>query len=461
MLIKPIYIIGIDAQVQDRVGDSEYGLYFAIFDFCFLFQVILDLGIQNYNSKYVSENREHIQTHFALVLGLKVALLVLFLAAIALAAILLGYPRSYYPIIGYMGLIMTFQTFYVYLRSHFSALGHYRMDTWLSIVDKLLMIGFIGCLLYVIKDITILKFMYAQIAALLIAVIIALVLLNRQFRLSIKFSIPEWKALLKKSLPFALVFILMTLYTRMDGVMLERLLDDDARSAGYYAKGFRLMDAANMIGYLFAMLLLPMYARLMHEKQSVTALLSTAAQIQFSITTIIAIGSWFYAEDILHLIYTNINDEIVSAFKYLMISFWMMAMSYIYGSLITATGKLRVFNLLFVVGIVINWSLNLWLIPQYMAVGAAITTLITQIFVFGGQYLLVYTRFDISWQKSMVFKVLLLLGIYFVLGYTLYHFVEWYALLELSIFVILSIIISFLVGFLRFNSSVLVSESNN
>lgn len=461
MLIKPIYIIGIDAQVQDQVGDSEYGLYFAIFNFCFLFQVILDLGIQNYNSKYVSENREKVTQHFAYVLGLKLTLLILFLLIILLAAFLLGYPDSYYPIIGYMGIIMTFQTFYVYLRSHFSALGHFRMDTWLSIVDKLLMIGFIGVLLYVIKDISILKFMYAQITALVIAVIIAFTLLSRKFRLSIRFSIKEWKSLLKNSLPFALVFILMTLYTRMDGVMLERLLDDDALSAGYYAKGFRLMDAASMIGYLFAMLLLPMYARLIHEKKTVTTLLSTAAQIQFCITTIITIACWFYGADILNLIYTNVNDEIIRSFKILMISFWMMGMSYIYGSLITATGKLKTFNLIFVLGIVINWSLNLWLIPQYMAVGAAIATLITQVFVFGGQYILVQNRFKIPWNMLVIGKTLLLLGIYFALGYTLYHIVELYALLELIIFVILSIIISFLVGFLRFNSSVLASESNN
>ena len=459
VLIKPIYIIGIDAQVQNQVGDSEYGLYFAIFDFCFLFQVILDLGIQNYNSKYVSENREKLSQHFAYVLGLKVTLLILFLASIFLAAFLLGYPSSYYPIIGYMGVIMTFQTFYVYLRSHFSALGYFRLDSWLSIVDKLLMIGFVGVLLYLIKDISIVKFMYAQIAALVISVIIAFVLLSLKFRLSIKFSIREWRSLLKTSLPVALVFILMTLYTRMDGVMLERLLDDDAQSAGYYAKGFRLMDAANMIGYLFAMLLLPMYARLMHEKKTVTTLLSTAAQIQFCITTIISIACWFYAADILNLIYTNVNDEIVRSFQLLMISFWMMAMSYIYGSLITATGKLRTFNLIFILGIVINWSLNLWLIPQYMAVGAAVATLITQVFVFGGQYTLVQYRFDISWNRQVVCKTLLLLGIYFALGYTLYHIVELDALLELGIFVILSIIISFLVGFLRFNSSVLVPET--
>jgi len=380
VLIKPFYIIGIDAQVQDRVGDSAYGLYFAIFDFCFLFQVILDLGIQNYNSKHVSENRETVSEHFSYIIGLKIVLLIGFFFAMFIAALILDYPSTYYPLIGLMGLIMTFQTFYLYLRSHFSALGFFRTDTWLSIVDKVLMIVFAGYLLYGLGSISIQSFMYAQIAALIAATVIALFLLQKKFSIRIKISASRWKDTLQKSMPFALVFILMTLYTRMDGVMLERLLDDNALSAGHYARGFRLMDAANMIGYLFAMLLLPMYARLLQMQNPITPLLSTAAQIQFCITSIITVSCWFYAQDILDIIYVNNNDDIVQSFRLLMISFWTMAMSYIYGSLIIASGSLRSLNIIFVIGIILNWTLNWLLIPQYMAIGAAGATLLTQVF---------------------------------------------------------------------------------
>ena len=460
VLIKPFYIIGIDAQVQERIGDSAYGLYFAIFDFCFLFQVILDLGIQNYNSKYVSENRETVSEHFSYIIGLKVVLLFGFFIAMFIGAIILNYPSSYYPLIGLMGLIMTFQTFYLYLRSHFSALGFFRTDTWLSIVDKVLMIVFVGYLLYGIGTISIHSFMYAQITALLVAIVIALFLLQKKFSFSIKISPTRWKATLKKSVPFALVFILMTLYTRMDGVMLERLLDDNAQSAGHYARGFRLMDAANMIGYLFAMLLLPMYARLLHEQKAIKGLLSTAAQIQFCITSIITVSCWFYAQDILDIIYTNNNDIIVQSFRLLMISFWTMAMSYIYGSLIIASGSLRSLNIIFVIGIVLNWTLNWLLIPQYMAIGAAAATLVTQIFVFLGQYIIVHRRYSIGINWTIASKAIVLLGIYFVVGYTLYHYVQLYCLWELIIFVVFSILVSFFSGFLRFNSSILTYDTN-
>ena len=50
----------------------------------------------------------------------------------------------------------------------------------------------------------------------------------------------------------ALLILLMTLYYRIDTLMLERLLPDGARQAGLYAQGFRFVEALNMLGYLFA-----------------------------------------------------------------------------------------------------------------------------------------------------------------------------------------------------------------
>ncbi|MEZ4982583.1 MAG: hypothetical protein R2769_13570 [Saprospiraceae bacterium] len=57
-------------------------------------------------------------------------------------------------------------------------------------------------------------------------------------------------ATFKKSLPFALVILLMSLYTRMDVIMIENMLEDGKYQAGVYGAGYRLLDASNMIGYL-------------------------------------------------------------------------------------------------------------------------------------------------------------------------------------------------------------------
>ena len=55
-LIKPFWIFGIDRTVQNMIGTEQYGLYYALFNFSFLFNIFLDLGITNFNNRNISQN---------------------------------------------------------------------------------------------------------------------------------------------------------------------------------------------------------------------------------------------------------------------------------------------------------------------------------------------------------------------------------------------------------------------
>ena len=56
LLIKPFFIFGIDLTVQNRVPDGDYGLYFTLFNFTYLFQILNDFGIQNFNNRNLSQH---------------------------------------------------------------------------------------------------------------------------------------------------------------------------------------------------------------------------------------------------------------------------------------------------------------------------------------------------------------------------------------------------------------------
>ena len=435
--------------MQNRLGDETYGIYFALFSFCYLFQVLLDLGIQNYNSRRIAQNRQLVTEEFPYVLGSKLILMVLFFILVTVVGLFIGYPADYLPMILGIGMILFLQILYVYIRSHFSALGHYKKESWLSALDKLLMIIVLGYCLYVASDISIEIFIRGQILALSISCLVGLVLLSRLFRINIKFSVEKTRKIIKQSLPFALVILLMTLYTRMDSVMLERLLDDNGKAAGVYATGFRLLDAANIMGYLFAMLLLPMFARLLSEKEAVYPLLKSSLGLLFSFATIITALSLLLAPDILNLIYDDISQDNVIVFRLLMVSFWFMSIAYIYGSLITASGELRSFNMLLLAGIACNWLLNLWLIPQYQAAGAAIATLITQAFVCIGQIILASARHKLKHEPAFLLKLLSFMGITFAALYTLSIFkpMNWY--IQGVLLLLILVIASFSMGIFR------------
>ena len=453
LLIKPIYVLFIEAEVQNVVGPNEYGTYFGLLNFCMLFNMILDLGIQNYNSKFVAQNRSIVSSHFANVLGTKLILVILFLATIGLGGLLIGFPASYFKWLFGIGVILILNTTQMYLRSHFSSLGHYRKEVWLSGLDKLLIVLALGYFLYIDNTMSIDLFIQTQIIVIAFSSIITLILLSRLFKIRLHFSLDKSLSLLRKTLPYALVLLLMTLFTRLDGVMLERLLDDQAYSAGVYAAGFRLMDAANMIGILFASLLLPMFANALGENKSVQALFANGSQFLFFVSSVIVLICVFYGDQLIHALYDDATDNYVRVFKYLMVAFWAMSNSSILGCLFLASGKLKSINMLFVLGIVVNFSLNLFLIPKHMAFGAVIATIITQYLVFVGMYILASQSFSISYWNKSIFAALSAVIIVAIACFGFYKYVQMVWIMEALLIGIISLIVSFFTGIFRLPNS--------
>jgi len=78
LLIKPFWILGIDRAVQNAVGTEQYGFYYSIFGFSFLLNILLDLGITNFNNKNISQNNHLLSKHFASIVLLRILLTVIF-----------------------------------------------------------------------------------------------------------------------------------------------------------------------------------------------------------------------------------------------------------------------------------------------------------------------------------------------------------------------------------------------
>ena len=92
-----------------------------------------------------------------------------------------------------------------------------------------------------------------------------------------------------------------------------------------------------------------------------------------------------------------------------MISFVAIALTYIYGTLLTANGSLKQLNIIALIGFGANFILNYYLIPNYGAKGAAIATLFTQFFVSITQIIVVKRLFKIRYELILLLKYLLLM----------------------------------------------------
>src|SRR5205085_619324 len=91
LLIKPVYVLGIEVAVQNAVGTVQYGFYYAIFNFSFLLNILLDFGITNFNNKNISQNNHLLSKHLSSIIVLRFLLAVIFTAITIAGGLIIGY----------------------------------------------------------------------------------------------------------------------------------------------------------------------------------------------------------------------------------------------------------------------------------------------------------------------------------------------------------------------------------
>lgn len=396
VIVKPVYILGIEVSVQNTVGAEIYGVFFALLNSAYLFQILNDFGLQIYQNRHVAHDGASLPRLFSGLLQIKGVLALVFMAAAVLFVVSLGLGKWLalaVPVVFNLVLM----SLVLFLRSGISGLGFYKTDSALSVLDKLLMILICGYLLWFESGFSIYHFVYAQMVSLGVTALVAFGILRSKATLTFyRLRWPELRDLLIQAGPYALAVFLMSLYTRVDGVMIERLADNGAYEAGLYAAGYRLLDAANMLAFLFAVLLLPMFTRLLADRTELIRLLGQAFRFMWMLTIAVSSVAFFYRNEVMGLLYDEMTASWGEVFGLLILSFSGVGMMYVFGTLITATGRLRRMNVLFGCFVVINVVANFLLIPLFAARGAALATLGTQLLVAFG--LFVIARQYLQWQ---------------------------------------------------------------
>lgn len=413
LLIKPFWVLGIDREMQNVLGAESYGIYFAIFNFTFLFNIILDVGITNFNNKNIAQNNHLLTKHFSSLVVVKLILAVFYILLTGIMGWIIGYDFRLMKLLLVLGFNQFLISFILYLRSNIAGLHLFWIDSIVSVLDRFIMIMICLVLLFHpeffgIENPDIMHYVYAQTAAYFITSTIAFLIVISKTE-SFKFKISRAFAMMifKKSFPFAILVMLMSFYNRLDTVMLERMLPDGAEQSGIYAQAYRLLDATNMIAFLFSGLLLPIFSRMLKFRESVESLVKTSFILLITPATVIAIGCWFYSLELMELMYKNHIVESAVVFSVLMTCFGAISTTYIFGTLLTANGNLRELNLMAASGILINIVLNLFLIPKFFAVGSAVSSLITQFLTAGIQILIVQSifRFKINYRLILTLIV--------------------------------------------------------
>jgi hypothetical protein len=191
VLVKPFWLFGIDRTVQVVTGD-DYGLYYSLLALSLTLNILLDLGITNYNNRNIARYNHLLPKHLGNILGIKFILGLLYSVICIATGFIIGYDKVQLHLLLFLIFNQFLLQMILYLRSNLSALHLFTTDSLVSVLDRVFMIIISGLLLFTNITGGVFKiewFVYIQtISYVLAAVIIFLIVLKKAGKIKISFN---------------------------------------------------------------------------------------------------------------------------------------------------------------------------------------------------------------------------------------------------------------------------------
>lgn len=453
LIVKSAWILGIELGVQRVVGNESYGQYYSLFNITVLFLIVLDLGITNFNNKNIAQHTQLLNKHLGGLIMLKFILGILYLFILLPVGYFLNNNSDSLQILILLGLAQIFNSFTLYFRSNLNALFRFGWDALLSVADRLLLILFCSIVLLDIVNISMDILLFAKLQ-MITSFITMLVAAAANFKITgavkLNFNLVFYYSILRKSLPFATLVLIMGLYSKSDAVLLGYLLDDTLE-AGIYAAGYRLFDAYAQFAIIAAGVLYPFFSRSIKLGESVNEMLGWSIRLLVSSAILLTVISLFFSNELAELLYKEHIPETVHILSVLMFVSVPYVLSIIAGSYITAAGKIKFLIQVALLCAVVNIVLNIIFIPSYGAIASSYIAILTQLVSASILILFISKRLQFVGTIMWITRLFVLTVVLFSSAF-LIRIQSWPIMLDLIIMLVLFVIILLLTRILDFKT---------
>ncbi|HAE34719.1 MAG: flippase [Chitinophagales bacterium] len=217
------------------------------------------------------------------------------------------------------------------------------------------------------------------------------------------------KRLLSESWPSLFSGIFVTIYMKIDQVMLQELLN--AEEVGYYAAAVRLSEVWITVPWIISGSLFPAMVNAAKEsEQAFHTRINQAYILLISMALLVALPVTFLSKPVIHLIFGQVYDPSVGVLQIHIFSCLFIFLGSVSNRWLVIRKQQRYWMINSGLGALANILLNLWMIPKWGIQGAAWATLISYAFAYYFAYALFpRTRHIFSSQSANFFRVLTIL----------------------------------------------------
>ncbi len=422
--------------ITNYLGVEGYGNYAAIYEFLAFFGIATDLGLFTIGVREMAkaDDQKGREKILANIITLRIILCLTVLAvAIGVAWVIPQYRGIHLGIV-----IASAAVFLGILQSSLASLLQYNLKMQYAalaqVMGKAAALGYmIYVVLYGFTNDPGAGFYHLILAGVIgnsVLVFVTFLAARRYGKIRLG---KDWKYIrhvFVTCLPYGLALVLNMIYFRIGSIML--LLMQGPIEVGLYSVPMRILEILSLVPVFFMNSVLPVLTRHIKEATGrVTEILKYSFDFLFMAAVPMVIGAYVLAYPIIFLIsseefLSRVSEGFYGSDLVLKILMFAMAIAFINSLFIysiIATSHQN--KLLWINGscAVLNIGLNLFLIPEFGARGAAITTIFTEVLLFALAFTVARKYLNFAFEFGTIWKVLLAgslmgLSVYFLRDYT-------------------------------------------
>ncbi len=362
------------------LGVKDYGILGFATSIVGIVGLTLDLGINNYTVRQIATDKDSAQKFLSNIFPLKSLLSVGTFVLMFIILILMKCDETTITITLLFMINSIFQTMIATVNGAFQAFEKMKYQGIGNTSSNILL--FISILLTIYTDLGLMGITGSYIIASALGFIYEYYAFNKHI-LKPKFEFDKTfcKNLIKSSIPFAMMGILFSIYYSIDIVMLNNIIGDYA--TGLYNATYKLISALTLFYGMYAAVLYPVMSKFFKKDKNMMVIYYEKS-IKYLMMLMIpfAIATSFYSTDIMLIIY---GQEYAMGGPILSILIWTGCLLFANGAgntLLNASHKEVTVTKIYSIAAIFNIILNFILIPYLSYIGAAITTVLSDIMIF-------------------------------------------------------------------------------
>jgi O-antigen/teichoic acid export membrane protein len=380
------------------LGDSGFGEWSTIFAITQIATNIGELGLTQITISRAASDPEHEADWLGSLLSLRLALAVPLALASALAVIVIA-PSHDAELAG----LLIAVTMVVGAPGALGAVFQLRIrndvSTALLTFNSIIWAGAVFAIAAAAGGIVALAAAFLAVAVITNAATVVAAL--RMARVRLRGSRARWGPLLRVGGTVGLAGILVTFYVKLDQILVLEYAG--SRQAGLYGAAYRILDQVQFIPAAVMTTLFPLIASSYPaHKDRVRSLLQTTANYLALASLPILSFTIVASHSIVVLLFGDQFSEAGPALPILMGAFVSISFGYLVGNMVVVLELQRRFLVFSALGLFLNATLNIILIPPYGFMAAAWITLLTEVTVMSLTARSILLRLEMTPQLSRI-----------------------------------------------------------